>query len=83
MFKHLPSIMLSGALLLAPAAVWARDTANKPEKTITGNSTTTVPAENPRVRGATGNTIVPGDNSTMARERVATDEQKTGLVEGK
>ncbi len=34
-------------------------------------------AENPRVPGATGTTVVPGDNSTIASNRHGTIEQKT------
>jgi len=45
---------------------------------------TGVPAdENPRVPGATGDTIVRGDNSTIRGDRRATIEEKTGVVEGK
>jgi hypothetical protein len=41
--------------------------------------TTGVPAdEDPNVAGATGNTIVRGDNSTIAGARQGTIEQKTG-----
>lgn len=40
--------------------------------------TTGVPAdENPNVAGATGYSIVPGDRSTIGRDRRATTEQKT------
>jgi hypothetical protein len=34
--------------------------------------------ENPTVAGATGDTIVPGDRSTISGDRRATTEQKTG-----
>ena len=45
---------------------------------------TSVPAdENPTVRGATGDTIVKGDRSTITGDRRATVQQKTGEgVEG-
>ncbi len=42
-----------------------------------------VPAfENPTVPGATGETVVEGDNSTIRGDRRATIEQKTGAFEG-
>jgi len=40
----------------------------------------TVADENPTVAGATGETIVPGDHSTISSDRRATTEQKTGGV---
>jgi len=41
--------------------------------------TTGVPAaENPNVAGATGNTVVPGNRSTIGADRRGTTEQKTG-----
>ncbi len=40
---------------------------------------TNVPADaNPTVRGATGDTIVKGDRSTISGDRRATTQQKTG-----
>ena len=43
---------------------------------------TKVPAdENPTVRGATGDTVVRGDRSTISGDRRATVEQKTGEFE--
>ena len=43
---------------------------------------TNVPAdENPNVRGATGDTIVKGDRSTIVGDRRATIQQKTGTGE--
>jgi hypothetical protein len=40
---------------------------------------TNIPAdENPTVRGATGDTIVKGDRSTISGDRRATTQQKTG-----
>jgi hypothetical protein len=37
-------------------------------------------AQNPNTPGATGRTIVPGDRSTIAADRPATAETKTGVV---
>jgi hypothetical protein len=45
------------------------------------NATTTSPtgaAMSPRVPGATGQTVVPGSNSTVAGDRPATANSKTG-----
>ena len=39
-------------------------------------------AANPRAPGATGQAVVPGDNSSIAGDRKATVEQKSGLVSG-
>ena len=38
--------------------------------------------ENPRVPGATGETIVPGDRSSIAGDGRATVQQRTGEVSG-
>jgi hypothetical protein len=38
------------------------------------------PVKNPDVPGATGNSIVPGDNSTIAGDAAATIMQRTGRV---
>ena len=47
------------------------------------NSASNVPAdENPAVRGATGDTVVKGDRSTITGDRRATTQQKTGVGEG-
>jgi hypothetical protein len=35
-------------------------------------------AENPNVSGATGHTVVPGDKSSIGRDRVGTTTEKTG-----
>jgi hypothetical protein len=35
---------------------------------------------NPNLSGATGNTVVPGDNSTVSADRRGTTQQKTGTV---
>jgi hypothetical protein len=45
-----------------------------------GNATTagTTDAANPNVPGATGRTIVPGDNSTIAGDAEATEMFRTG-----
>lgn len=37
-------------------------------------------ARNRHVEGATGKTIVPGNESTVAGDKKATSEQKTGIV---
>jgi len=37
-------------------------------------------AANPNVPGATGRSIVPGDNSTIAGDANATEEQRTGTL---
>lgn len=37
-------------------------------------------ANNPHVPGATGNTVVPGDTSSLAKDSRATVEQKTGQI---
>ena len=36
--------------------------------------------QNPNVPGATGNAVVPGDNSTIGGDRRGTTEQKTGSI---
>jgi hypothetical protein len=38
------------------------------------------PATDPNVPGATGTTIVPGDNSTIAGDAAATLMQRTGSI---
>jgi hypothetical protein len=38
------------------------------------------PANNPNVPGATGNTIVPGDSSTISGDAAATLMQRTGSM---
>jgi hypothetical protein len=40
----------------------------------------TNPADDPNVPGATGRVIVPGDNSTIAGDSLATLMQRTGRV---
>lgn len=39
---------------------------------------TVPPSENPRVPGATGMVVVPGNNSTIASDRSGSVDQKTG-----
>jgi hypothetical protein len=45
------------------------------------SGTASVPAsENPHVPGATGSTVVPGDNSTVSSNRRGTVQQKSGTT---
>jgi len=53
--------------------------AETPGRRLPADVASTVPAdENPNIPGATGMTVVPGDLSTIAGDRRATIEQKTG-----
>jgi hypothetical protein len=55
------------------------DPALSPGRRVPAAVASTLPAdENPGVAGATGMSIVPGDRSTIAGDRRATIEQKTG-----
>jgi hypothetical protein len=59
-------------------------TANAPVSGLQAGDATAVPpppsgaAQNPRVPGATGQTVVPGTNSTVGGDRPATGAAKTG-----
>jgi hypothetical protein len=59
-------------------------TANAPMSGLQAGDATAVPrppsgaAQNPRVPGATGQTVVPGTNSTVAGDRPATGSARTG-----
>jgi hypothetical protein len=89
MTKTSRSMILAAALVAAGSTgAWAQSSATQ---TYIGPTSTTMtpgpgatPAdENPRVPGATGQAIVPGDNSTVAGDRAATIEQRTGVVSGR
>jgi hypothetical protein len=83
------SILLAASLLAIPAvnAVAQNTVGNgslSPEPrnandNPVASSQTRPTDDNPRVPGATGDAIVKGDNSTVAGDRAATAEQRTGV----
>ena len=70
------SIILIVSLAVVPAAgALAQNTQSSDQ--------TTPSAQNPNTPGATGRTIVKGDNSTIHGDRRGTREEKTGEISGK
>ncbi len=71
--------VLAAALLTLPAAgAWAQASSSTTTNGMPMNSQSGSAAENPHVKGATGETIVKGDRSTISADKSATSEQKTG-----
>ena len=72
--------LLAAALLTLPAAgAWAQASSSNTTNGMPMNSQSgSTAAENPHVKGATGDTIVKGDRSSIAGDKSATSEQKTG-----
>jgi hypothetical protein len=76
MSRLIRSIMLTASLALIPAAAaLAQSTAP--------HATTAQADQNPNTPGATGQTVVKGDNSTIKGDHSATKDQKTGASEGR
>ena len=71
--------ILASALLAFPVAgAFAQNTSTTTTTTAPTGTQHGAAAENPHVKGATGDTIVKGDRSTIAGDKSATSEQKTG-----
>jgi len=64
----------TGATASVPAA------SASPPFILTSSGSNVQAADNPLVPGATGRTIVPGDNSTIAGDQAATSLQRTGTI---
>ena len=64
------------------AALAQSNVASTNPPTMTAGQSARPADENPRVAGATGQAIVPGDRSTIAGDRRGTNEQRTGSGSG-
>jgi hypothetical protein len=66
------------ATVKSPAASANSPTPQSTSLSYSSTSSPFVDAANPNVPGATGQTIVPGDNSTIAGDAMATQIERTG-----
>ncbi|HBK04592.1 MAG TPA: hypothetical protein DDZ81_01875 [Acetobacteraceae bacterium] len=86
MVKNIRFALLALCLLAVPAGFAAAQTASSdagnskmaPNGSVVGDNRAA--AANPRQPGATGETIVKGDSSTIQGDRKATSEQKSGTM---
>jgi hypothetical protein len=78
MFLNSRSFALVASLIALPLVGAVAQQNNKASNSTTNGTSSA--AQNPNVPGATGRTIVPGDRSTIASDKPATVENKTGAV---
>ena len=86
MIKNIRFALLASVLLAVPAGFAAAQTASsdtshsKMAPSGAAASDNRAAVSNPRQPGATGETIVKGDSSTIHGDRKATAQQKTGTM---